>query len=60
MSGPRFALARLIAAAGALLGLGACTNGINAGEDGGVAFIVLAGTLIFMCVVLWFILGRDD
>jgi hypothetical protein len=54
------AAARLLVAAIALLGLGACTNGINAGEDGGVAFIVLAGTLILMCVVLWFILGRED
>jgi hypothetical protein len=60
VSGPRVAAARLLVAAIALLGLGACTNGINAGEDGGVAFIVLAGTLILMCVVLWFILGRED
>jgi hypothetical protein len=60
MKRSQLALTRLLAAAGLLLGLGACTNGINAGVDGGVAFIVLAGTLIFMCVVLWFILGRED
>ena len=53
-------MTRVLAAAFALLSLGACTNGINAGVDGGVAFIVLAATLILMCAILWFILGRED
>lgn len=38
----------------------ACTSGINAGEQGGVAFIALAGMLIVGCVILWFVLGREE
>lgn len=39
----------------------ACSGrAIDAGEDGGVAFIAMAGMLILTCVVLWFFLGRND
>jgi hypothetical protein len=38
----------------------ACTGGINAGEDGGLAFIVFAGMLIITALVLWFVLGREE
>lgn len=46
--------------------LQACAGGgINAGgesptNNGGVAFIALAGMLILACVILWIILGRED
>ena len=44
-----------------LLGLSACSGrSIDAGEDGGIAFIAFAGMLILTCVVLWFFLGRND
>ena len=59
MSG-RVAALRLSIAALALMLLGGCTNGIDAGVDGGVAFIAMAGMLILMVLVLWFILGRDE
>lgn len=39
----------------------ACSGrAIDAGEDGGVAFIAMAGMLILTCIVLWFFLGRND
>ena len=38
----------------------ACTGGINAGEDGGVAFIVFAGMLLAFLGILWLVLGRED
>ena len=38
----------------------ACTGGINAGEDGGVAFIVFAAMLVLFIGILWLILGRED
>lgn len=44
----------------------ACANGgINAGgesptNNGGIAFIALAGMLILAIVILWIILGRED
>jgi hypothetical protein len=37
-----------------------CTGGINAGEDGGVAFIVFAAMLVVFLGILWLILGRED
>jgi hypothetical protein len=44
-----------------LLTLSACSGrSIDAGEDGGVAFIAMAGMLILTCVILWFFLGRND
>ncbi len=53
-------LLRSILASLALLALGGCTSGINAGVEGGIAFIVFAATLVLMVVILWFILGRDE
>ena len=41
--------------------LPACTGGgINAGEEGGLAFIALTATLIVGCAIMWFILGREE
>jgi hypothetical protein len=53
-------------AAFALLVMGACSNGgIQAGgeeaaNNGGVAFIAMAGMLILTGIILWIILGRED
>jgi hypothetical protein len=49
------------------LGLGAtllallpsCTNGVNAGREGGVAFILFTVMLILTVVIMWIILGRE-
>ncbi len=38
----------------------ACTGGVNAGEEGGLAFIVFTGMLLAIVVVLWLVLGRED
>ena len=47
--------------AAGLLALPACTKpGVNAGEDGGTAFILMAIMLIATVGVLWLILGRED
>lgn len=48
-----------------LLLLAACSGGIQAGgesptNNGGIAFIALAGMLIILGIVLWIILGRED
>jgi hypothetical protein len=44
-----------------LVAMSACTReGINAGEEGGVAFIAMAGMLILTVFLLWFFLGRND
>lgn len=34
--------------------------GIDAGEDGGVAFIALFGMLVVGVFLFWFFLGRDE
>jgi hypothetical protein len=50
----------------ALLVMVACSNGgIQAGgeeatNNGGVAFIAMAGMLILTGIILWIILGRED
>ncbi|MGH2807258.1 MAG: hypothetical protein ACRDKT_08280 [Actinomycetota bacterium] len=49
----------------ALLMMAACSGGIQAGgeeatNNGGIAFIALAGMLIILGVILWIILGRGD
>ena len=49
----------------ALVGLSACSGGINAGgetetSNGGIAWIAMAGMLIAIGVVLYIILGRDE
>lgn len=44
----------------AALALGACSGGgINAGEEGGHAFIAFAGMLLLTLGILWIVLGRD-
>jgi hypothetical protein len=60
MSTRQMKAARVGAGGLVLATLGGCTNGINAGVDGGIAFIAMAGMLILMCLILWFILGRDE
>lgn len=42
-----------------LLGSG-CTGGINAGKQGGVAFIALTVMLILGVAIMWFAMGRDE
>lgn len=52
---------RSSAAAAALLALSACNKpGVNAGEQGGQAFILMTIMLLLTCAILWFILGRED
>ena len=51
---------RVALPAGLLLALSSCTNGIDAGKKGGVAFIGLTIMLLAMLFVLWLILGRED
>ena len=48
-----------------LLLLAACSGGIQAGgesptNNGGIAFIAMAGMLILLGIILWIILGRED
>lgn len=57
---PRSAATRVGIASALLALLPACTNGINAGREGGVAFIIMTVMLILMCVVLWIVLGREQ
>ena len=38
----------------------ACSGGVNAGEDGGVAFILFTVMLLAVVGVMAFILGRED
>lgn len=48
-------------AAAALLFSSACTKtGINAGEEGGKAFILMTVMLLATMAILWFILGREE
>jgi hypothetical protein len=51
---------RIAAAIAATVLLGACSGGINAGEEGGVAFIAFTGMLILTIAVLYYFLGRED
>ena len=50
---------RLVVAALLLVLPTACTGGINAGEKGGQAFILMTGMLLLMLAILWIILGRE-
>lgn len=52
-------MTRVLAASGLLMMLTSCTNGVNAGKEGGVAFIGMAIMLVLMVAILWFILGRE-
>jgi hypothetical protein len=40
--------------------LSACTGGVNAGEEGGVAFIAFTVMLLVTIGILWYFLGRED
>lgn len=52
---------RTFLAAAMLPALGGCTRtGVNAGEEGGVAFILLTVMLLLTAVILWIILGREE
>jgi hypothetical protein len=51
---------KVAAVSSLLLTLSACTNGIDAGKKGGVAFIGLTIMLLGMLFLLWLILGRED
>jgi len=52
----RFALAPLV-----LVTVSACSGpGVNAGERGGVAFILFAAMLVVTGLVLAFFLGKED
>jgi hypothetical protein len=44
----------------ATMALTACTGGINAGEQGGQAFIAFTIMLLITIAVLWYFLGRED
>lgn len=54
---PRFA--RLPIAALLLLLGTACTGGINAGRQGGQAFIALTLMLLAFLFIMWLIIGRE-
>lgn len=56
---------RRYAALLAVLVLGGCGTGIDAGgetlgENGGVAWILMATMLVVVGIVLWWIMGRED
>lgn len=52
---------RTTATAGLLLLLSGCTKtGINAGEQGGQAFVLFTVMLLVTIAILWFILGREE
>lgn len=38
----------------------ACTASLNAGDDGGIAFIGFAVMLVVGVAILWFVMGRED
>ena len=52
-------MTRVLATSGLLATLTSCTNGVNAGKEGGVAFIGMAIMLVLSVAILWFILGRE-
>ena len=51
---------RLLSALALLAWLPACTGGINAGEQGGMAFVAFTAMLIVTVAILWFSIGRKD
>ena len=54
---PRFTV---LAGVFGLLGSACSKPGINAGEEGGVAFVAFAVMLVITYAVLWYIIGRED
>ncbi len=56
---------RWLFALAALVSMGACATGIDAGgeslgENGGVAWILMSSMLIGVGGLLWWIIGRDE
>lgn len=56
---------RLLGGIASLLLLAGCGTGIDAGgetlgENGGVAWILMATMLVVIGVVMWWIMGRED
>jgi hypothetical protein len=51
---------RLVAACAGLLVMSACSGGINAGEQGGRAFIAFTAMLLVTLGALWLAIGRGD
>jgi hypothetical protein len=51
---------RLLAALGLLVALPGCTGGINAGEQGGMAFVAFTVFLLITIAILYFAIGRND
>ncbi|MGH2735037.1 MAG: hypothetical protein ACRDKZ_05625 [Actinomycetota bacterium] len=52
---------RIVLATVLLLGATACTGtGINAGEEGGKAFIAFTGMLVVTVIVLAIVLGKEE
>lgn len=51
---------RVILLVPSLLTAAACGPGVDAGEDGGVAFIILAGLLVVAGIILYIAIGRED
>lgn len=52
--------ARLVGACLGLLATSACSGGINAGEQGGRAFIAFTAMLLITLAALWLSIGRGD
>ena len=51
---------RLVAACLSLVTLSACSGGINAGVQGGRAFIAFTAMLLVTLGILWLAIGRGD
>ncbi len=61
----RLTRSRTFVTSALLLVLSACNGGIQAGgesptNNGGIAWIAMAGMLILTGIILWIILGRED
>lgn len=54
------AMLRLSVAILALVGMPACTASLNAGDEGGIAFILFSIMLIVTGAILWVIIGREE
>jgi hypothetical protein len=57
----RTAWLRTLGASLLLVAMPACTKtGLNAGRQGGLAWIGMAGMLIGIGVAMWYFLGREE
>lgn len=54
------AVVRLLTALSLLVSLSGCTASLNAGDQGGIAFIFFTIMLIATGVILWIIIGREE